>query len=191
VELLLGCGEARDKRIFAPGRPKDWTDLRTVDYLEAHKPDVVWNLNDVPWPFEDDTFEEVHAYELLEHLGSLGDDRAFFAHFYEIWRILKPLGNLCATVPGWNDRWAFGDPGHRRVISAESLVFLDQAEYGKQVDDPERRTAMSDYRNLWKGDFIRVGQQSRLDPVTGYTTFIFVLEAQKPAYLNLEQRVRR
>jgi hypothetical protein len=45
--------------------------------------------------------------------------------------------------------WAWGDPSHRRVINEGSFTFLDQTQYAKQVG----KTAMTDFRSLWKGDF--------------------------------------
>lgn len=171
MELLLGCGSKRDKRIVAGGRSPEWTELVTVDFESRHKPDVIWDLNITPWPFANDWFDEVHAYEVLEHLGVQGDVHSFFGTFFEIWRILKPGGLLCATVPAYNSVWAWGDPGHTRVISSESLVFLDQTEYVKQVGE----TNMADYRSIWKGDFERIGQRSRDG------NFVFCLEAKKPA----------
>lgn len=94
--------------------------------------------------FHSNTFDEIHAYEVLEHIGAQGDFVQFFAQFRELWRILKPSGFLCATVPDYRSIWAFGDPGHTRVISAASLVFLSQRQYKNQLG----KTAMSDYYYL-------------------------------------------
>src|SRR5688572_24065546 len=106
-----------------------WRGLTTLDMNPDHKPDVVWDLESVPWPLEDNTFEEVHAYEVLEHLGQQGDWRSFFAHFGETYRVLKPGGILFATVPMWNSAWAWADPSHTRIITLGTLMFLSQAEY--------------------------------------------------------------
>jgi SAM-dependent methyltransferase len=123
--------------------------LTTVDNNPAHFPDKIIDLNYLDWPLESSFFDEVHAYEVLEHLGRQGDVGSFFNTFYEIWRVLKPGGILAATVPRWDSMWAWGDPSHTRVISLGSLVFLSQAEYKKQVG----KTAMSDFRHMWKGNF--------------------------------------
>ena len=152
-ELLIGCGSNRLK-LPVPGRPRDWTALVTCDMNAAHGPNVVHDLNETPWPWADDTFDEVHGYEVWEHLGRQGDFRAFFAQFFEAWRILKPGGVLCGTSPSIHSPWLWGDPGHTRSIQAESFVYLSQAQYRKQLDcAPEFRTAMTDYRFCWKGDF--------------------------------------
>lgn len=144
--------------------------MTTCDHDPGCGADVVHDLETLPWPFADDAFDEVHAYEVLEHLGTQGDYRAFFAHFGEIYRILKPGGLLVATVPEWDSVWAWGDPSHRRVISDASLVFLDRAHYALQVG----KTAMTDFRWLWQGDFELVAADH------AGVQFQFALQAHKP-----------
>lgn len=160
-ELLLGCGAARDKRLVVHGQPKAWGELTTLDNNPDHNPDVAFDLQTLGagrtgegwrWsrlPFEDNTFDEIHAYEVLEHIGQQGDYRTFFAQFEEFYRILKPGGFFCATCPSWQSIWAWGDPSHTRVITSGTLVFLSQAEYRRQVG----KTPMSDFRSIYKGDF--------------------------------------
>lgn len=173
MELLLGCGSARDRRLVVNGQ-RGWSKLVTLDHNADHSPDVVHDLEDLPWPFADDTFDEVHAYEVLEHLGRQGDWRSFFAHFSELWRILKPGGYLAATTPSWKSLWAWGDPSHTRIISSGSLVFLSQEQYRAQVG----KTAMSDFRFCYQADFRAIwvdmkGEESG-------EGFQFVLQAIKP-----------
>lgn len=147
-ELLIGCGSRREKLLKAP-RHETWSNLTTLDINADHMPDVQWDLGRLPLPFDAETFDEIHAYEVLEHIGAQGDYKTFFAQFSEFWRILKPGGYLCATCPSWKSMWAWGDPSHTRVMTSGSLVFLSQAQYVKQVG----KTAMSDFRYLYKADF--------------------------------------
>lgn len=148
VELLIGAGNSKKKELALPQR-QDWEDVVTLDIDPHCEPDVVWDLSDLPLPFEDDTFEEIHAYEVLEHVGQQGDWRTFFKQFDEFYRILKPGGYFFATTPMWDSQWAWADPGHSRVISSGTLLFLDQQEYEKQVG----KTPMTDYRHVYNGDF--------------------------------------
>ena len=122
-------------------------------------------------PFNDDQFDEVHAYDVLEHTGRQGDWRFFFNQFYEFWRIMKNGGTFHATVPCWHSIFAMGDPGHTRIISENTLVFLSQLEYRAQVG----KTPMTDYRPYWEGDFNILAAQYDDDE----TVFGFVLQAVK------------
>lgn len=148
MELLIGCGSDHARRIVVEGR-RDWTQLVTLDANDAHRPDIVHDLESIPYPFDDDTFDEIHAYEVLEHLGRQGDWRFFFAQFSELWRILKPGGYLAATCPSFRSMWAWGDPSHTRVLTSGTIVFLDQEQYRLQVG----KTAMSDFRFCYAADF--------------------------------------
>ena len=168
TELLLGAGNSRTKKLYLNGE-SEWKNLVTLDIDTDSDPDVVHNLDRIPWPFENNTFAEVHAYEVLEHLGKQGDFISFFDHFYEIWRILKPDGRLLATVPKWDSTWAWGDPGHTRIINEGSLVFLSQRAYQDQLG----KTPMTDYRGYWKGDFKAEYVQHHGD------TLAFILQAIK------------
>lgn len=142
-ELLMGCGSRMDKIIEIS---KGWHDLTRLDNNPSHKPDVVWDLRNHPLPFADETFDEIHAYEVLEHLANQGDYEFFFKEFTEYARILKPGGYFCGSVP--TGAWTWGDPSHKRVITHETLTFLDQDDYA-QVGT----TTMSDFRNIYKADF--------------------------------------
>jgi len=57
------------------------------------------------YQIREDFFDEVHAYEVLEHLGRQGDYRSFFATFANIYRVLVPGGLLLATVPSRYSGW--------------------------------------------------------------------------------------
>lgn len=168
---MIGCGSRRTRVLSVPGHEGPFQGLTTLDINPDHKPDIVHDLSVLPWPVESDAYDEVHAYEVLEHLGALGDAVSFFAHFSEIWRVLKPGGLLFATVPALTSPWLFGDPSHRRVICSQSLVFLNQPQYDEQVGV----TPMSDFRNLYTADFDLMAQQAQGN------LFAFILQAVKPS----------
>lgn len=202
-ELLLGCGHSRVKKLASVDGNPNWRGLATLDKNTDCRPDWICDLDHVRAvgnhfiltpcatseqpdsditlsfgftraTFCEDIFDEVHAYEVLEHLGHQGNYESFFAIFTEIWRILKPDGHLYATVPSRFSPWLWGDPSHRRAILPESLVFLDQNEYIRQLDGPTR-TAMSDFRFTYKADFKIIRAQDDRHQ------FAFVLQAVKPS----------
>lgn len=204
LELLLGCGHRRDKFLGQPDRPLEWEGLVTLDINRRSNPDIVcdlneygplnhWCLNDwkqkgehgvvigallqgfaEPVSFKPNLFDEVHAYEVVEHLGQQGDHRAFFNFFSEVYRILKPGGYFYTTSPSRYSPWLWGDPSHRRVFIPESTVFLSQAEYIKQCDG-KYKTPMTDFREIYAADF------DVLDKVDNQRQFICRMQAVKPS----------
>ena len=97
-ELLIGCGSARDKRMTIDDT-KGFSNLTTLDYNADHNPDIVWDLNHpdfLPSIWENE-FDEIHAYEVMEHVGQQGDYKTFFNQFSAIHRVLKPAGVFFAT----------------------------------------------------------------------------------------------
>lgn len=147
-ELLIGCGAKRDKRMTCDGT-QEWSNLSTLDNNKDHNPTHLIDLSVLPYPLGDNIFDEIHAYEVLEHTGAQGDYKFFFRQFEEFWRILKPGGHLLATCPSRHSVWAWGDPSHTRIVQAEQLIFLSQRMYEEQVG----KTAMSDFRYMYKADF--------------------------------------
>lgn len=166
-QLLIGCGSDKTKRMTCDGN-YEWGEVTTLDINPDHKPDVVWDLMDMPLPFMGRMFDEIHAYEVLEHTGAQGDYKFFFKQFEEFHRILKPDGHLLATVPMINSKWAWGDPSHTRVITPEQLIFLRQSSYAEVG-----KTSMSDFRSIYKADFDIVYQAENDG------TFYFILRAIK------------
>lgn len=92
----------------------------------------------------------MHAYEVLEHVGTQGDFRFFFKQFDEFARILKNGGKFMITCPRYTSVWAWGDPGHTRLISPETFYFLDRPWYDDQIAKDSRA---SDYRSYFKSDW--------------------------------------
>lgn len=177
TELLIGCGSSRQKRMTADGT-NTFENLTTLDYNADHNPDVVWDLMhpDV-LPFEENSFDEIHAYEVLEHLGQQGDFHRFFKQFSVFWKVLRPGGHLLATCPSRHSPWAWGDPSHTRIMQPEQLVFLHQPCYTQQVGV----TPMSDFRFIYKEDFDIILNQD------DGNSFSFILKAVKPSRIEVKK----
>jgi hypothetical protein len=173
-ELLIGCGNSRQKKLSVKGR-NEWSDLVTLDIDPDCTPNLLGDASDPNYldaTFRENFFDEVHAYDVMEHFGKQGDWRYFFRHWTALWRILKPDGLFFGISPDSASRWAWGDPGHSRVIAPESLVYLSQAEYVKQIGN----NPMTDYRHIYTADFeVMVSQVDPRDQQHAY-----ILKAIKP-----------
>lgn len=170
-EILLGAGSNHRKKLGNDGR-EAWDGLITVDFNDDHKPDVVHDLSVLPLPFPDDFADEIHAYDVMEHIGQQGDWRFFFDQWSDIWRVLKPGGHFFGISPHWFSPWAWGDPGHTRVLGPEIMIFLSQPNYAANVGN----TPMTDYRFCYKADFDLVHSVIRKD-----RQYEYALQAVKPS----------
>lgn len=159
--LLIGCGNARDRKLLFDGKTESFGDveLTTLDMDPKCGADVVMTLDGLgqrslrhPFrkrlPFPDDTFDEMAAYNCLEHWGLQGDWRAYFDEFAEYHRVLKPGGKFGITVPIGKD--AIADPGHTRFFHFNHFGFLCQDFYRRNL---ELGTSCTDYRWYWKLNF--------------------------------------
>lgn len=89
-----------------------------VDLVAETGPDVVHNLNRIPWPFPDNSFDQVHAYDVVEHLDDV------IATVQEIHRVCRPGAVVHITVPHFSCANAFRDPTHQHYFSALSFHYF-------------------------------------------------------------------
>lgn len=72
-----------------------------VDIHEANDPDEVRDLEETPWPWPDDRFEEILVDNVLEHI----DPRRRVPFLSECRRVLEPGGEMTVRLPtrtGWD-----------------------------------------------------------------------------------------
>jgi len=81
--------------------------------------DKVHDLRVYPWPWEEGTFKEVFAKDILEHVPDL------LKVVEEIHRICKPGAKIQIAVPYWNSYESITDPTHRNYFNEFTFDFFD------------------------------------------------------------------
>tara|TARA_B100001245_G_C22893021_1_gene430415 strand:+ start:35 stop:1486 length:1452 start_codon:yes stop_codon:yes gene_type:complete len=104
-----------------------------VDMIGIEGIDVVHNLINFPYPFEDGVADEIKAVDVIEHLPPyIGEDHGVVRFIEECHRILKPGGTLYMQTPGWKAEFLWIDPTHVRGFDVQSMDFFDpDKHFGK------------------------------------------------------------
>jgi len=80
--------------------------------------DVAHDLDTLPWPWPDGSFDEIIAFDVLEHL------KLEVAQWLdEAWRILCPGGQLRLRLPAFDNPVSFRDPTHQRLFHEETFYY--------------------------------------------------------------------
>ncbi len=95
-----------------------------VDASPVCNPDLVVDLENLPWPFETSIADEVAFNHSLEHMGQTS--KTFLGIMQELYRISKPGAQIFIRVPHPKHRNFINDPTHVRVITEGVLSLFDK-----------------------------------------------------------------
>ena len=105
--LDIGCGKSK-----VPGSIG-------VDFNPSISPDVVHDLNQFPYPFEDDEFDEVHIIDTLFLLNNP------VKVMEEVYRMCKTKGIIFVTQPYFRSVYSYIDPWIKNFATAHSFAWYD------------------------------------------------------------------
>jgi ubiquinone/menaquinone biosynthesis C-methylase UbiE len=105
--LSVGCGRQ-------PSKPN----IVRLDKSPEVEPDVVWDMDKLPYPFNDSSFSEVECFDVIEHLADIPKT------LEELHRILKHGGLLKITTPHFSSANSFVDPTHKWHLSYFSFDYF-------------------------------------------------------------------
>jgi SAM-dependent methyltransferase len=94
-----------------------------LDNFKLKGVDIVHNLNKIPYPFKDNSFDLIFANNVLEHLTSDLDDI-----MVELSRICKSSGKIVIEVPNAPSIGAFADPTHKKFFSYRTFDYFGSNE---------------------------------------------------------------
>lgn len=113
MRLNLGCGHNKI------------AGFTNVDMFPESKPDLVCDLEELPWPWEDNSVTEVLFNHSLEHMGA--NSRIFLGIMKELYRISKNDALIRVNVPHPRHDHFINDPTHVRIITPELLNLFNKA----------------------------------------------------------------
>lgn len=109
IKLNLACGEIR-----LPG-------FIGVDIAKTKATDMIYDLTQTPWPWDDNSCDEIFCSHFFEHLTGLQR----IAFMQEAWRILTPGSGIKIICPYYSSMRAVQDPTHQwpPICEASFLYF--------------------------------------------------------------------
>ena len=107
LKLNLGCGNRKMDGFL------------NVDCVEVCQPDMVVNLERTPWPWPDNSVDEIKLIHVLEHLGQQTD--VFLAIIKEMYRVCRDAARIEIIVPHPRSDTFLGDPTHVRPVTGAML----------------------------------------------------------------------
>lgn len=105
--LDIGCG-ARKAEPGALG----------IDKSPASAADIVWDLDDYPWPLDSNRFERIHLSHIIEHF------RDAMRAMAEVHRVAAPGASVFITTPHFSSHNSYADPTHVRHLAAATFEHL-------------------------------------------------------------------
>ena len=148
IKLNLGCGT---KRL------EGWIN---VDSMATFDPDVVWDLETFPWPWDDNSVDEILLAHVLEHLGEQRD--VYLRIIQELYRICRHGAIIRILVPHPRHDTYLWDPTHVRPITVEGMQMFDQAQNRAWVANRNANTPLGIYLGV---DLRMRSHQYVLDPL--------------------------
>ncbi len=107
LKLNLGCGNKKIEGFIG------------VDKVKSTKADIIHDLNRFPYPFKDNSADEILMDNVLEHLEDT------IKVMEELYRICKNKAKIKIYVPYAKSDGAFTDPTHKRFFTDQSFKYFE------------------------------------------------------------------
>ena len=108
MKKILNLGSGVDYK-------QGWVNL---DYNSRYSPDIIHNLDVLPYPFKDNEFDGIYCSHILAHVTDLHKT------LKELHRILKPGGTIKIRTPHFSNPHNFTDPTVKRYFSWNTFNLL-------------------------------------------------------------------
>jgi len=105
--LDVGCGT----RKVEPGAVG-------IDVDPRSGADIVWNLDEFPWPLDSNKFDCIHMSHIIEHVRDVMRSMA------EVHRVARDGADVFVVTPHFSSHNSYTDPTHVRHLAARSFQYF-------------------------------------------------------------------
>lgn len=95
----------------------------SMDYQDLPGIDIVHNWDDFPWPLPDESVLTAIASHVVEHVNPVNGH--FIKWLDEVWRVLKPDGQIAIAAPYGGSPGYWQDPTHCNGVTETTWHYFD------------------------------------------------------------------
>lgn len=132
IKLDIGCGKNKKEGYVG------------VDKIKYDNVDIVLDVGNERWVWEDNIVDSVYCSHVVEHLDS--SERIFFVN--ELYRVLKKGCEATIIVPHWCSCRAYGDLTHKWPPVSEFWFYYLSREW-REVNAPHNSMYDCDFNVVW------------------------------------------
>lgn len=167
------------------GKNPNWVGIDSRPRLGV---DILHDLESFPYPFEDSSCISIAAAHVVEHIHPV----KFIPWMNEMWRLLKPDGQLAISCPYAGSVGFWSDPTHVNGVNENTFKYFDPSEvaYMEYTPNPWRieqlvfragsnievlmrkRTFEVDRVSVLAGQSIVIGAIQKLTELSAFYSFI-------------------
>ncbi|HEY3940254.1 MAG TPA: methyltransferase domain-containing protein [Bryobacteraceae bacterium] len=85
--------------------------------------DVVWNLDECPWPLDGDAFDRIYMSHIIEHVRDVPRTMA------EIHRVARNGADVFVVTPHFSSHNSYTDPTHLRHLAGRSFQYFTGQDF--------------------------------------------------------------
>src|SRR4030042_5684566 len=154
MKLDLGCGKNKREGFIG------------VDVMAFDGVDQVIDLS-APWPWEDNSVDEVNCSHMVEHLTA--EERIHFVN--ELFRVMRQSAKCTIIVPHWASCRAYGDLTHQWPPVVEFWFYYLNKEW-RAINAPHNDKYTCDFDSTWgysmRQDLLSRNQEYQMFALNNY-----------------------
>lgn len=128
--LDIGCGSRKFSNAIG------------IDKIAGENVDIVWDIDQYPWPIENDSFDLIVLQYSLEHIDNI------VKAMEEIYRISRNGAVVLIQVPFFRNLDAITDPTHKHFFAVHSMDYFIE---GARVFNYHYSKAKFELAGKWLG----------------------------------------
>ena len=89
-----------------------------IDVSPRSAADIIWNLDEFPWPLDSNAFDRIHMSHIIEHVSNV------MRTMEEVHRVACDGADVLVVTPHFSSHNSYTDPTHLRHLAGRSFQYF-------------------------------------------------------------------